>query len=131
VGGSVLAPILDAGRLQAQQDISAARRDQAAFAYRRAALSAFREVDDALTSERRLAEQAAALADQREAFARAETLTTSRYKAGYAAYFELLDAHRNLLAADLVVIQVEADRLTTVVNLFQALGGGWTDPTAR
>jgi NodT family efflux transporter outer membrane factor (OMF) lipoprotein len=124
-GGSVLAPILDAGRLRAQQSAAAARRDQAAFAYRRAALGAFREVDDALSAERRLAEQATALAAQREALAQALALAANRYRAGYAPYFEQLDAQRSLLAADLTVVQVRADRLTAAVALFQALGGGW------
>lgn len=130
VGGSILAPIFDSGRLQAQQGVAAARRDQAAFAYRRAALGAFREVDDALNAERRLAEQAAALAAQREALAGALTLATKRYKAGYAPFFEQIDAQRSLLSAELSLVQVEADRLNAAVALFQALGGGWTMPAA-
>ena len=50
LGGSILAPIFSAGRLDAQQDAAAARRDQAAFAYRKAALTAFKEVEDALSA---------------------------------------------------------------------------------
>lgn len=129
IGGSVLAPIFDSGRLQAQQGIAAARRDQAAFAYRRTALGAFREVDDALNAERRLAEQAIELNAQREALAKALTLATNRYRAGYAPFFEQLDAQRSLLAVDLGLVQLEADRLNAAVSLFQALGGGWTEPT--
>ena len=128
IGGSILAPIFDSGRLQAQQGIAAARRDQAAFAYRRTALGAFREVDDALSAERRLAEQAIEVAAQREALAQALTLATNRYKAGYAPFLEQLDAQRSLLAAELNLVQVEADRLNAAVALFQALGGGWTAP---
>jgi multidrug efflux system outer membrane protein len=44
IGGSVLAPLFQRGKLQAQADAAAARRDQAAFAYRRTVLVAFREV---------------------------------------------------------------------------------------
>jgi outer membrane protein TolC len=130
IGGSILAPIFDSGRLQAQQGIAAARRDQAAFAYRRAALGAFREVDDALTTERRSAEQAVALTAQRQALAQALALATNRYKEGYSPLFEQLDIQRLLLAVDLALVQVEADRLTAAVALFQALGGGWTAPVA-
>jgi len=130
IGGSILAPIFDSGRLQAQQGIAVARRDQAAFAYRRTALSAFREVDDALSAERRLAEQAVEIAAQREALAQALTLATNRYRAGYAPFFEQLDAQRSLLSADLSLVQVEADRLNAAVSLFQALGGGWSEPAA-
>jgi len=128
VGGSVLGPIFDAGRLRAQQSTAAARRDQAAFAYRKAALTAFSEVDNALNAERRLAEQAKALDAQRDALARALVLATNRYRSGYATYLEQLDAERSLLSADLTVVQVRSDRLTTSVTLFQALGGGWSTP---
>jgi outer membrane protein TolC len=127
-GGSVLGPIFDAGRLRAQQSTAAARRDQAAFAYRKAALTAFSEVDNALNAERRLAEQATAVSAQRDALARALVLATNRYRAGYATYLEQLDAERSLLSADLTVVQVRSERLTTSVTLFQALGGGWSTP---
>jgi outer membrane protein TolC len=126
IGGSILAPIFDSGRLQAQQGIAAARRDQAAFGYRRTALNAFREVDDALSAERRLAEQAIELTAQREALAQALALATRRYREGYAPFLEQLDAQRSLLFAELNLVQVESDRLNAAVSLFQALGGGWT-----
>jgi len=125
IGGSALTPILDSGRLKAQQSAAAARRDQAAFAYRRAALTAFREVDDALTIETHAARQEAALEAQRDVLASALVLATNRYKAGYAPYIEKLDAQRSLLAADLQIVQVQADRLNAAVVLYQALGGGF------
>ncbi|HET6971101.1 MAG TPA: efflux transporter outer membrane subunit [Phenylobacterium sp.] len=131
LGGSVLAPVMDSGRLRAQQKIAAARRDQAAFAYRKAALSAFREADDALDAQKRTAEQLADVTAQREALARVLTLATNRYRAGYSPYLEQLDAQRSLLSADLILVQVRADRLNAAVSLYQALGGGWTPPAGR
>lgn len=125
-GGSLLAPIYQGGRQHAQQDIAAARRDQAAFAYRKAALNAFREVEDAMAALRHTAEQEAALRKQRDALARALAQARNRYRAGYSAYIEELDAQRGLLAAELSLVQVNADRLGAAVNLFQALGGGWS-----
>ena len=53
VGGSILAPLFEGGRLRAQADAAAARRDQAAYSYRKAALNAFREVEDALAALQR------------------------------------------------------------------------------
>lgn len=125
LGGSVLEPILDAGRLKAQQSAAAARRDQAAFGYRKAALNAFREVDDALAAERAATGQLAAVTAQRDAVARVAAFAQKRYRAGYSPYLEQLDAQRSLLAADLQIVQVRADRLNAAVALFQALGGGW------
>ena len=124
-GGNVLAPLLDGGRLRGQQRVVAARRDQAAFTYKRSVLTAVREVDDALAAVRRLDEQERALTLQRVALAQAFQLATNRYRAGYSTYLEQLDAQRGLLAADLALVQVRGDRLIAAVTVFQALGGGW------
>ncbi len=128
LGGGILAPIFDAGRLDAQQESAAARRNQAAFAYRKAALTAFREVEDALAAIRHLDEQEASIAAQRDVLARALKLATSRYRSGYSPYLDQLDAERGLLASQLALVQVRSDRLTATVTLYQALGGGWSDP---
>lgn len=127
IGGSVLAPIFDAGRLRAQADASAARRDQAAYAYRKAALTAFREVDDSLASVRRSGEQAVALAGQRTAQADALRIASNRYRAGYSSYLEQLDAQRGLLNAELALAEAHANQLTAYITLYQAMGGGWSD----
>ena len=126
LGGSVLSPIVDGGRLRAQADAAAARRDQAAYAYRRAALAAFRDVDDSLAGVLRSGQQAVALAGQRDALAGALRIASNRYRAGYSSYIEQLDAQRGLLTAELTLIQARADRLTAYVTLYQALGGGWS-----
>jgi NodT family efflux transporter outer membrane factor (OMF) lipoprotein len=125
VGGSILAPLFQGGRLQAQADTAASRRDQAAFAYRRTVLTAFREVEDAMADQYRYNEQQQALTAQRTALADQLHYATNRYKAGYSPYLEQLDAQRGLLAADLALVQARLDRLTAAVRLFQALGGGW------
>jgi len=126
VGGSILSPIFDAGRLRAQADAAAARRDAAAFAYRRTALTAFREVDDSLAGVLRSGQQAIALAAQRAALAGALRNASNRYRAGYSSYIDQLDAQRGLLTAELTLIQAQADRLNAYVTLYQALGGGWS-----
>jgi outer membrane protein, multidrug efflux system len=126
IGGSVLAPLFNGGRIRAQADGAAARRDQAAFAYRRTVLSAFREVEDGLAWTDRSKEQEAVLVEQRASLAEALRLATNRYRAGYSPYLEQIDAQRALLSAELALVQARADRLTASVTLFQALGGGWT-----
>jgi len=126
IGGSILAPLFEGGRLRAQADTAAARRDQAAYSYRKVALNSFREVEDALAAVQRTSEQELALRQQRDALARALVQATNRYRAGYSSYLEQLDAQRGLLSADLSLVQANSDRLTAAVSLFQALGGGWT-----
>ncbi|MHA0330211.1 efflux transporter outer membrane subunit [Sphingomonas melonis] len=126
IGASILSPIFDGGRLRAQSDAATARRDQAAFAYRRTALVAFQEVDNALAGVQRSGEQATALGLQVDALAAALRNATNRYRAGYTSYIEQLDAQRGLLTAELALVQARADRLTAYAQLYQAMGGGWS-----
>lgn len=128
LGGSILAPLLDAGRLKAQQQATAARRNEAAWAYRKTTLTAFGEVEDALAALSMTHLQEQALRDQQSAVAKALKLATRRYRAGYSPYLEQLDAQRSLLSVDMAVLQAHTDVLTDTVTLYQALGGGWQMP---
>ena len=123
VGGSILAPIFNGGRLQGQFDAATAQRDQAAFTYRRTVLTAFREVEDQLAVISRLNEQEVSLRAQRVAVADAVRHASNRYRAGYSPYLEQIDAQRTLLSVDLALVQLKADNLTALVALYQALGG--------
>jgi NodT family efflux transporter outer membrane factor (OMF) lipoprotein len=129
IGASVLAPIFDAGLASAQRDQAAALRDQAAFNYRTTVLDALTEVENSLTALQRLAEQAEHVEAQRNALAEALRHATNRYQAGYSPYLDQLDAQRGLLAAELALVQIQADGLTESVNLYRAMGGGWQPPS--
>lgn len=126
LGGSILAPLFEGGALRAQQSAAAARRDQAAFAYRKAALTAFAEVENAMAGAQRLAQQETAAERQTEALAAADRLAGNRYRAGYAPYLDRLDAERSLLGAQLALVDLRAERLRSVVALYRSLGGGWS-----
>lgn len=62
---------------------------------------------------------------QKQALAQAYALASNRYRNGYSPYLEQLDAQRSLLSAELLLVQVKADRLSAGISLYQALGGGW------
>lgn len=126
LGASILAPLFEGGRLTANVQGATARRDQAAFAYRRAALTAFREVEDSFAAVALLTAQRGRLEAQRTALAETLRHATNRYRAGYATYLEQLDAQRTLLAVELSLVQLRADQLNALVALHQAMGGGWS-----
>jgi multidrug efflux system outer membrane protein len=128
LGASVLAPIFEGGRLEGQYDTAQARRMQAALAYRRAVLAALREVEDSLSTVARTREQKVRVQAQREVLAEVLRHAGNRYRAGYSSYLEQLDAERNLLSAELALLQATSDELNGLVALSQALGGGWTAP---
>lgn len=125
VGGSVLAPLFSAGRLEAGVGIATARRDQAAFAYRSAVLNAFTEVENALSGIDQLAAQVERVTERRHILARSLDIARDRYRGGYSSYLEELDAQRNLFNTELAAIQVEESRINNLISLYQALGGGW------
>lgn len=126
LGGSLLAPLFDAGRRQAQFDAATAQRDEAAWAYRHAVLAAFADVETALTGSVQLAQQMAHALRRRDVLQRSLGHAHDRYQAGYASYLEELDAQRNLLQAELAVVQLRQAQLNNRVALYQALGGGWS-----
>jgi multidrug efflux system outer membrane protein len=130
LGGSILAPIFDGGRIRAQIDVATAQRDQAAFAYRGVALKAFQDVETALTNAQRLGEQFDWAIQRREILLRTTVGATDRYRSGYASYLEQLDAQRSLYASELDAISVRENQLNNIVDLYRVLGGGW-GPTGQ
>ncbi|AZI37017.1 putative outer membrane efflux protein [Caenibius tardaugens NBRC 16725] len=126
IGGSILAPLFEGGRLRAGAESTGAQRDSAAFAYRKTALNAFREVNDALVAAQQADRQLAILVKQRDALAESYRLATNRYKEGYSPYLEQLDAQRGLLSAELALIQARANAMQARVTLYQVMGGGWS-----
>ena len=125
LGGSLLAPLFNGGRLDAQLDAATAQRDQAAYAYRGAVLAAFAEVESALTGTQRLAQQTQYATQRRNVLQQSLAFAHDRYEAGYASYLEELDAQRNLYAAELEVVRLHQAELDNRVQLYKALGGGW------
>jgi len=125
LGGSLLAPLFDAGRLRAQADAVTAQRDQAALAYRGAVLAAFADAENALTGTVRLARQTQFAIERRDVLQQSLGFAHDRYQAGYASYLEELDAQRNLYAAELEVVRLHQAELDNRVQLYKALGGGW------
>ena len=125
VGGSILAPLFDAGRLRAQTEISASLRDRAVFAYEGAVRNAFADTENALTAVRRLREQLDEAEARRVATAEVLRIAHNRYRNGYSSYLEELDAQRNAFSAENTVLQLRANWLQAHVDLYRALGGGW------
>ncbi|WLI87560.1 efflux transporter outer membrane subunit [Massilia sp. R2A-15] len=125
IGGSVLAPLFDGGRLRAQAGIAASQRDRAVIAYETVVRNAFADTDNALTALQRLDEQLAQAVQRRQASAEVLRVAHNRYANGYASYLEELDAQRSSFSADVAVLQLRASLLAAHVDLYRALGGAW------
>ncbi len=118
-------PIFDSGRRESRVEQASARQKQALAQYQTAIQNAFREVNDALISRRLNAEREQALTQSEASAKKALTVAENRYKAGYSAYLEVLDAQRVHNEASLAVVQAKQASFLATVELFKALGGDW------
>lgn len=124
IAPSLLLPIFDAGRNQANLESAQAGRSIAMAQYEKTIQTAFREVSDALAGQATLGEQAQAQQLQAQAEAARLQLADLRYRNGVASYLDLLDAQRSLFTAQQAVVQVRLAQLQNQVALYKALGGG-------
>ncbi len=124
VAGGLLQPILNGGRLRNEIRLDEARVEEALAGYRSTVLTAFREVEDALTTEAWLSQQERRLAEAtREAEASVE-LTKYAFRMGNPDLFSLLDSLRSLLDTRSQHLVVRRQLLSNRISLYLALGGG-------
>jgi multidrug efflux system outer membrane protein len=118
-------PIFHAGSIRAGVRSAEAQRLQSLLFYQQTVQQAFREVADALVSCRKLAELRTQEEGLVESLRQAVDLADLRYRGGVTSYLEYLDSERQLLDAQLQLVQIRRQELTNVVTLYRALGGGW------
>lgn len=126
ITGGLLQPIFNAGRIAGQVDAATARQEQARIAYVQSVQAAFRDAHDALVAHRSARESLQAQEERREQLERALRLANDRYRGGYSTYLDVLDAQRNLLDAERARLVAAAGRQSALVDLYKALGGGWS-----
>ncbi len=127
IGASLAGPIFTFGAIEGQVASAEAGERLALAFYQQTVLNAFRETNDALTgSQKRLQEfdvQRERVVALRE-FAR---LSRLRFDKGVAGYLDVLIAENELFAAELASVGLLAARYAQLVNVYQAMGGGWVD----
>lgn len=123
-GPSFSLPIFDWGARKGDVTVARARESIEVATYERTVQIAFREVSDALANRRYLVEQIAAQQRQVDAQSALAQLAARRYENGVAQFLEVLDAERNLFAAQQTLIQLRGAELNSIVSLYAALGGG-------
>ena len=121
---SVSLPLFDGGRRQANLELSQVQREQAVNQYQKTIQAAFRDVVDGLVAGQRLDEQLQILRASENTLTERARLASRRYAAGAARYFEVLDAERDLLAAQQQTVQTERALMSARLQLYASLGGG-------
>lgn len=125
VGPVLHLPIFEGGRLTGNLALTEARQQEAAIIYQGTVLSAWHEVDNALTAYRTVQQRAelldVAVSENRQALKNAER----RYAQGAADYLNVLVTQQRLLDSENAASRSRTDMALAMVSLYKALGGGW------
>lgn len=125
IGPFVDMPIFQSGRGTGNVEVAEAQLKQAELTYRRGVLLAYREVADALIVTDKVRSVIGENEIRTDAARRLLDLQQKRYRAGVVSYIEVLDAERQLFAAEIDLSRARLSRVQGYVELYRALGGGW------
>jgi len=126
IGANIFAPIFNSGQLKAQAEASRAAAEQSLLIYEQTLQQAFREVEDALVSIRTYRDEYQAQTRRVVAARNAARLSRARYDGGVVDYLEVLDSERARFDAELAQSATLRLYFASIVQLYTALGGGWT-----
>jgi len=123
--GSITGPIFTAGAISGQVKQAEAVREAALYNYELSIQNAFSDVENALAARKKINDQVRA----QERLVRADKeyarLAQIQYHGGYAPYATVLQAQQQLFPAELNYAQFRAALLSSYVNIYKAMGGGW------
>jgi NodT family efflux transporter outer membrane factor (OMF) lipoprotein len=123
--GGLAQPIFNQRKIKTQYEVAKAQQEQALLNFKLALLTAGGEVSNALYAYHAETEKFTYRQNEVEALRNAETNSEELLKNGYANYLDLLTPRQSALNAELNVIDSKLQQLLTVVDLYEALGGGW------
>jgi len=124
-GASLAQPIFTAGRLRSGVRLAEAQQQTSTLFYQQSIQEAFRSVSDALVAYRKTREFRAQQELLFESAKDAARLSQMRYTGGDTGYLEVLTNETNAFSAELGLVQARLNELLALVQLYEALGGGW------
>jgi multidrug efflux system outer membrane protein len=125
--GSIVGPIFTAGAISGQVVQAEAGQEAALLAYEQAIQNAFADVDTALSARQELGEEVAAQERLVKALRAYERLARALFDGGRAPYSTVLQAQEQLFPAELNYAAAQAQLLSSLVDIYKAMGGGWVD----
>ncbi|MGC2332788.1 MAG: efflux transporter outer membrane subunit [Candidatus Acidiferrales bacterium] len=123
--GTLTQPVFEAGSLHAGTRLAEAQEQQMLLTYKRAIQDAFQQVSDSLVAyqkDREFREQQQLLTSAAQ---QADQLSNTLYQHGGASYLQVLTSETNYFAAELGLAQAQLNERLSLVQLYNALGGGW------
>jgi multidrug efflux system outer membrane protein len=127
VGAALTQPIFDFGRNRSNVRLTEAQKQELVLTYQQAVQLGFREVSDALVAVTKNKEYRVRQQALRTAAGQASELSSIRYKGGATSYLEVLRSETDLFDAELELAQAHLNEHLAVIQLYNALGGGWQE----
>jgi NodT family efflux transporter outer membrane factor (OMF) lipoprotein len=128
LAAGLLQPVLEGGRIQGNFDLQKGRQDELLQLYRKSIVNGFADVERALVAVQQTGRRVRLQANAVEASRKAFELSETRLREGTVDLITVLNTQTALFQAQDALALAQLDRLTAVVSLFQALGGGWQKP---
>lgn len=125
IGGSLVAPIFDYGRVEAEVATKEAAREKTLISFEQSVTQAFVEVYEAMSVRESIYETKNNALEQTNIYSELAKLALIRYEVGAGEYKNVLDAKEDLLSAELKLIQAKQSALSADISLIKSLGGGW------
>jgi len=125
VGGQLVQPIFTGGRIRSNVRLTEAQKQEAVLVYQQSIQQSFREVSDSLVAYRKNQEFRAQQELVTNSAQDATRLSDMRYRGGVTSYLEVLDSDPRYFDAQLSLAQARLNERLALVQVYNALGGGW------
>ena len=123
--GGLTQPLLNQRKLKTQKEVALANQESSLLNFKKTLLVAGSEVSNALFTYESETRKFEFRKSEVEALRQAESNSEVLLKNGYANYLDLLTARQSVLSAELNIIDSKLQQLVSIVDLYEALGGGW------
>lgn len=125
IGGDLMAPLINRNAIKASYYTATSKQIQSVYNYERTILNAYIEVSNQLSNIDNLKSSYALKARQVEALTQSIEISTTLFKSARADYMEVLLVQRDALESKFELIDTKMQQMHAMVNIYQALGGGW------
>jgi outer membrane protein, multidrug efflux system len=125
LAGDLMAPLINKNAIKAEFNNANARQVQVMYNYERTILNAYLEVSTQLSNISNLEKGYNLKSKQVDALTTSIEISTALFTSARADYLEVLMTQRDALESKLELIETKKQQFNAMVNIYQALGGGW------
>jgi multidrug efflux system outer membrane protein len=125
IGGQVLQPIFEGGRIRSNYQLAWARRDEAELTYKQSVQTAVTDVSNSLVGYAQSQKFRAKIQEQTNTYYETARLANVRFTGGATSFLEVLVTQQQYFVSELALAEAWNSELQNYVQLYRALGGGW------